>query len=106
RVPGLRGRHAATPAGHIDLLPTLVNLAGGAPAPDMMGRSLVDVLAGGEVPRTVFQQLSYEGNHEMRAGVDARCHVIYNVSPDTSWEVYRIDRDPPQQHHPARDSTC
>ena len=30
----------------------------------------------------------------MRAGVSARCHVIYNVSPDTSWEVYRLDRDP------------
>jgi arylsulfatase A-like enzyme len=94
RVPGLGPRRAMTPAGHIDLLPTLVNLAGGAPTPDMMGRSLVDVLAGADVPRTVFQQLSYEGHHEMRAGVDAHCHVIYNVSPDTSWEVYRTDRDP------------
>src|SRR5262249_35776063 len=94
RVPGLAGRRASTPAGHIDLLPTLVNLAGGAATPDMMGRSLIDVLAGADLPRTIFQQLSYEGNHEMRAGVDARCHVIYNVSPDTSWEVYRIDRDP------------
>jgi arylsulfatase A-like enzyme len=94
RVPGLAPRRAATPAGHVDILPTLVDLAGGAATPDMMGRSLVDVLAGADPPRTIFQQLSYEGNHEMRAGVDARCHVIYNVSPDTSWEVYRIDRDP------------
>jgi arylsulfatase A-like enzyme len=94
RVPGLPPRRAATPAGHVDILPTLVNLAGGAPSPDMMGRSLVDVLAGADLSRTVFQQLSYEGNHEMRAGASARCHVIYNVSPDTSWEVYRVDRDP------------
>ncbi|HEX4418397.1 MAG TPA: sulfatase-like hydrolase/transferase [Kofleriaceae bacterium] len=98
RVPGLAPRHAATPAGHVDILPTLVNLAGGAPTPDMMGRSLLDVLAGIDQPRTVFQQLSYEGNHEMRAGVDARCHVIYNVSPDPSWEVYRVDRDPMEAH--------
>ena len=41
----------------------------------------------------MFQQLSYEGNHEMRAGASRDCHVIYNVSPDTSWEVYRVDRD-------------
>ncbi len=103
RVPGLAPRRATTPAGHIDLLPTLVNLAGGAPTADMMGRSLVDVLAGADPPRTVFQQLSYEGNHEMRAGVDARCHVIYNVSPDTSWEVYRVDRDPLEARDLAAD---
>ena len=95
RVPGLAARRIATPAGHVDLLPTLANLAGAAPSSEMMGRSLLDVLAGGpEVDRVVFQQLSYEGNHEMRAAADRRCHVIYNVSPSTSWEMYRIDRDP------------
>jgi len=103
RVPGLPARHAQTPAGHVDIMPTLVDLAGGAPAPDMMGRSLVDVLTGADPPRTIFQQLSYEGNHEMRAGIDARCHVIYNVSPDTSWEVYRVDRDPLEAHDLAGD---
>ncbi len=103
RVPGLPARHAATPAGHVDILPTLVNLAGGTPQPDMMGRSLVDVLAGTDVPRVVFQQLSYEGNHEMRAGVDRQCHVIYNVSPETSWEVYRVDRDPAETEDLAGD---
>ena len=94
RVPGMPPRRALTPAGHVDIMPTLVNLAGGQPNADMMGRSLVDVLAGKDFDRMVPQQLSYEGNHEMRAGVDEHCHVIYNVSPETSWEVYRVDRDP------------
>lgn len=94
RVPGLTPQHARTPAGHIDILPTLVNLAGGVATDAMMGHSLVDVLAGAQHDRVVFQQLSYENHHEMRAGADARCHVIYNVSPETSWEIYRIDRDP------------
>ena len=94
RVPGLPPRRATTPAGHVDIMPTLVNLAGGQPNADMMGRSLVDVLAGKDFDRMIPQQLSYENNHEMRAGVDRQCHVIYNVSPETSWEVYRVDRDP------------
>ncbi len=98
RVPGLAPQRATTPAGHVDILPTLVDLAGGAASPDMMGRSLLDVLAGADLPRTVFQQLSYEGNHEMRAGADARCHVIYNISPEPGWEVYRVDRDPLEAH--------
>lgn len=94
RVPGLAARRTTTPAGHVDILPTLVNLAGGKPTTDMEGQSLVSILAGTDRPRVVFQQLSYENNNEKRAAVDGTCHVIYNVSPDTSWEAYRVDRDP------------
>jgi arylsulfatase A-like enzyme len=94
RVPGVPARRSTTPAAHADLLPTLVNLAGGKPDAEMMGRSLVGAIAGTDRDRVVFQQLSFEGNNEKRAGADRRCHVIYNVSPTTSWEVYRIDRDP------------
>ncbi|HWM88514.1 MAG TPA: sulfatase-like hydrolase/transferase [Kofleriaceae bacterium] len=95
RVPGLRPRRVAMPVGHVDILPTLANLAGAAPVPGTSGVSLVDVMAGApDRDRIVFQQLSYEGNNEMRAAASRRCHVIYNVSPHSSWEVYRIDRDP------------
>ncbi|MBA3396111.1 MAG: sulfatase-like hydrolase/transferase, partial [Deltaproteobacteria bacterium] len=94
RVPGVPPRRSTTPAGHADILPTLVNLAGGAPTADMMGSSLVGPITGADRDRVVFQQLSYEGNHELRGGASRACHVIYNVSPDTSWEVYRVDRDP------------
>jgi arylsulfatase A-like enzyme len=104
RVPGLPPRKATTPAGHVDILPTLANLAGAPPTADMMGRSLVDLVAGApDRDRVVFQQLSYENQHEMRAGVSRQCHVIYNVSPDTSWEVYRVDQDPMETHDLAGD---
>jgi len=94
RVPGLAPRRSTSPASHVDLLPTLANLAGAPAHPDMMGTSLLAALGGTDADRVVFQQLSYEGNHELRAGASRDCHVIYNVSPDTSWEVYRLDRDP------------
>ncbi len=103
KVPGLAPRRSTTPAGHVDLLPTLVNLAGGTATPAMMGASLVPALVGTDRDRTVFQQLSYEGNHELRGGADRTCHVIYNVSPDNSWEVYRTDRDPDEQQDLASD---
>jgi arylsulfatase A-like enzyme len=100
RVPGLAPRRIALPAGHIDILPTLANLVGARPVAGSMGRSLLDVLAGAPGPpdRQVFQQLSYENHHEMRAAASRRCHVIYNVSPDSSWEVYAIDKDPGETH--------
>jgi arylsulfatase A-like enzyme len=105
RVPGIAPRRATTPAGHVDIVPTLVNLAGGAPSPEMMGRSLVPILTGpDDDARVVFQQLSYEGNHEMRAGAGATCHVIYNISPDTSWEIYDVAGDPLETEDLADDS--
>lgn len=97
RVPGLAPVRVTMPAGHVDLLPTLANLAGLSPSTEMMGRSLVDILSGqadAGADRYVFQQLSYENNNEKRAAASARCHVIYNVSPETSWELYRVDVDP------------
>jgi arylsulfatase A-like enzyme len=104
RVPGLPPRRAKTPAGHVDIMPTLVDLAGGQAHPDMEGRSLVDVLAGApDRDRAIYQQLSYEDNHEMRAAATGTCHVIYNVSPETSWEAYRVDRDPNETEDLADD---
>ncbi len=94
RVPGIEPRRSAVPAGHVDLLPTLANLVGAPPAQEMMGQSLLGPMTGVERERIVFQQLSFEGNHELRGGASRDCHVIYNVSPDPGWEVYRLDHDP------------
>ncbi|HUQ05200.1 MAG TPA: sulfatase [Kofleriaceae bacterium] len=96
RVPGLAPRRVKTAAGHVDVMPTLANLAGAPASTEMMGRSLLPWLAGGpdDLERPVFQQLSYEGNHEKRGAATARCHVLYNISPHTSWELYDVSRDP------------
>jgi arylsulfatase A-like enzyme len=95
RVPGLPPRVSETPAGHVDILPTLANLVGAPATAEMMGHSLVDVLSGApDVDRPVWQQLSYENNNEMRAAASQRCHVIYDVSPVNGWELYRVDDDP------------
>ena len=72
RVPGLPARKAVTPAGHIDIMPTLVNLAGGKPIADMMGRSLVDVLAGKDfrshrVPTAVVRGQPRDARRRRRA---------------------------------------
>ncbi len=106
RVPGIAPRRSSQPAGHIDILPTLANLAGAPPTDEMMGTSLVPALAGTDKERVVFQQLSYEGNHELRAGAGKDCHVIYNVSPDTSWEVYKVSGDPGETEDVSDGEAC
>jgi arylsulfatase A-like enzyme len=97
RVPGSKPRQVYTPVAHADILPTIANLLGAEPSTKMMGRSLVDLITGtknGNDDRIVFQQLSYENRNEYRGAASKNCHVLYNVSPHTSWEAYRIDTDP------------
>ncbi len=106
RVPGIAPRRSQEPAGHVDIMATLANLAGAPSTADMMGQSLLGAIAGKDEDRMVPQQLSYEGKHEMRAGVGKDCHVIYNVSPDTSWEVYRLDEDPGETRDLADSGDC
>lgn len=106
RVPGIAPRRSQEPAGHVDILPTLANLAGAPSTPDMMGKSLLGAITGKDEDRIVPQQLSYEGKHEMRAAAGKDCHVIYNVSPDTSWETYRLDEDPGETRDLADSGDC
>lgn len=106
RVPGLAPRRSQTPAGHVDILATLANLAGAPATTEMMGKSLLGAIAGTDEDRIVPQQLSYEGKHEMRAAAGQDCHVIYNVSPDTSWEVYNLADDPEETRDQADSGEC
>ncbi|HVV86552.1 MAG TPA: sulfatase-like hydrolase/transferase [Kofleriaceae bacterium] len=97
RVPGLAPRVVETPAGHVDIMPTLANLAGVPANPEMMGSSLLGWIAGSRADdpdRAVFQQVQYEGNHDKRGAATAHCHVLYDITPHTSWQIYDLDRDP------------
>ena len=97
RVPGLPAQRSLTPVGHVDLAPTLVNLARGPHEPSFLGRSLVDLLAGKPAeppPGPVFQEVSYEGNVKRRALVTATHHLIWNWTPDNTTECYDIYHDP------------
>jgi len=97
RVPGLPAQRVPTPVGHVDLAPTMVNLARGPHEPSFLGRSFVDLLAGKPAepaPGPVFQEVSYEGNVKRRALVTATHHLIWNWTPDNTTECYDIARDP------------
>ena len=104
RVPGLEPQKVTMPVSHVDVLPTLANIVGEPPRDEMQGRSLLDVMSGQSKAgrdRVVFQQLSFgngKGRTEIRAAASARCHIIYNVQPHTSWELYNIAHDPMEKH--------
>ena len=106
RVPGLEARAVTTPVGHTDILPTIVNVAGGESHAAMMGRSLITAMNTSVQPITLFQQLTLKGFRQRRGAISENCHVIYSWLPDVSWEVYRTDRDPLEQHDLSETNEC
>ncbi len=102
RVPGLGPRRVATPVGHVDIAPTLLNLARGAPEPGFLGRSMVDLMTGAPTappPAPVLQEVTYECATGMdctrrRALVTATHHLIWNWMPENTTECYDLRADP------------
>ncbi len=104
-VPGSAlgpAREIDAPVGHVDLLPTLLNLCGGQAQdePRLAGHSLLGLLLGQEdgAARRVFQEVMYEGPTERKAVVTRRWHYIRNVIPDGTGELYDLQADADEKH--------
>ena len=80
--------------GHVDVAPTLAELAGLPPAPDWQGRSLFDAQ---HPPRAYF----YVAQDEFKLGVrEASWKYILDLRAGTD-ELYDLDSDPTEQHNVA-----
>jgi arylsulfatase A-like enzyme len=99
RVPGLRPQRPVEPVGHIDIAPTILNLARAAPEPRFQGHSFVDLLTTGTGPRRhIFQEVMYEGPTTRKTVVSRDWKLIYNVIPDQTFELYHLSVDPGELH--------
>jgi hypothetical protein len=102
RVPGASPRRVTTPVSHVDVAPTLLNLARGPQQPSFLGRSMVDLVFGSPAaspPQPVFQEVTYECATGMdctrrRALVTETHHLIWNWMPDNTTECYDLRADP------------
>lgn len=105
RLPGEGGGRVVDRAvSHVDLAPTLLQLAG-APIPEQIqGRSLLPMIAGEEVePRAVYSESYYPLLHygwaPLRALRDDRFKYIEAPEP----ELYDLGTDPREQRNLARE---
>jgi arylsulfatase A-like enzyme len=108
RVPGLTPRPVTIPVGHIDILPTVLNLIGGQrrDEPTLLGESRLREMLGQPPvsPPVVFQEVTYEGptsrydGTQRRALVSPTWHFIRNLIPDGTVELYRRSDDVLEEH--------
>jgi arylsulfatase A-like enzyme len=97
-APGIPARRALEPVGHVDLLPTLLNLVGAPGEPQLVGRTAVDLMLGRETPRHLYQEVMYEGPVTRKTIVNRDWKLIWNMVPDNSYELYQVATDPGEQH--------
>ncbi len=85
---------------NIDFAPTLLELAGLAPASDIQGRSLVPLLKGqkpADWRRSFYYRYYHDpGHHNTRAhfGVRTETHKLIHFWTKNQWECYDLQKDP------------
>ena len=112
RIPGVAPRRVVTPAGHVDIIPTVLNALGGAAGdePTLQGQSRLGVMTGSapdDGRGAIFQEVTYEGPGSPYSGTQKRAvvtrdwHLIRNVVPDGTRELYHRSVDPDEDHDVA-----
>lgn len=106
RGPGVEaGASSSTLVSHVDLLPTLLELAGLGVSPILEGRSILPLLSGAEEDRAVVLEFNrYEIEHDSFGGYQPlRCIIrgphklVINLL--ASDELYDLAADPAEMHN-------
>ena len=94
RIPQLAGRRVAAPVSHVDLLPTVAQLAGVGIPIALPGHSLLRLMTGGAAvrpERPIYQMVAIR-DEQRRAVVDGCDLLIHNILPESTYERYDLCR--------------
>lgn len=93
RVPGVAARVVDAPVSLVDVMPTLLDLAGVEGPPGMNGRTLGPALRGGSIPaRALLVELPHD--HQIKRDMAAAISPPYKVIWDriaNAWSLFRLD---------------
>lgn len=122
RGPGIAaGQRLATPVAHVDLMPTILELAGVAPPSQGMGTSLAALLRGEAAPPAMAHRPLY-GESRVEVAIDSKFEPIpitppgflvqrgleklarYRRDGGFAYEYYDLATDPGEQHNRFADN--
>lgn len=104
RVPGAPPRQVATPVSLVDVMPTILSLAGVAQPPGISGRSLAEAIVGdGRLPdRPVVIELAPDRQIERdMVGLVAGGWKLVWDRDANAWSLYSLAADPQDRHDRA-----
>jgi arylsulfatase A-like enzyme len=99
RVPGIAPGGSDVAVSHVDVAPTLANLARTPEEPTFLGRSMVDALARTRAPDDgrALQEVTYDGAVRRWAIVSRAHHLLWNHTPESTRECYDLRLDPDER---------
>lgn len=100
--PGIPSRDIATPVSNLDIVPTLVDLAGADPDPELRGVSLLRYVDNPEAPHPpVFAEMVKDSSHSARRMiVEWPYKLQWGITFNTYW-LHDLRTDPTEQKNLA-----
>ena len=97
-IPGQAARHIDAPRSHIDLVPTLFELMGAKPNPELRGKPFTPELFGEKAePRDIVCDLPEDTHNERRRSLRHGDWKIIALANDFRFELYNLKEDPEEK---------
>jgi choline-sulfatase len=95
RVPGASPHRVTRRVSHVDLAPTVLELAGVAPDPGARGQSLVPELFGSELPeRPILIDQPHNVYYDAKRAFIEGSLKLHHLFDSNTYRLYDLDRDP------------
>jgi choline-sulfatase len=99
RVPGVTPRHVSRRVSHVDLAPTVLDLAGVAPDANARGQSLAPELFGADLPeRPILIDQPRNPYYEPKRAFIEGGLKLHHLFDSNTYRLYDLDRDPRETH--------
>jgi choline-sulfatase len=99
-VPGAKPRRVETPRSHVDLAPTILELAGVANHGELRGESLVPEIFGADAPpRPVICDLPEDTYNDRRRALIDGGYKLIAFGNDVRYELYDLGADPTERNN-------
>jgi choline-sulfatase len=97
-IPGQGAREIETPRSHIDLVPTIFELLGAKPTPELTGTSFKDELFGApSKPRDIISDWPEDSYNERRRSFIHDGWKLIAYGPDSRYKLFHISEDPEEK---------
>jgi arylsulfatase A-like enzyme len=98
--PGIKTQRITERRSHIDLVPTILDLLGQKPEPELLGKSLVPELTGQEAPKNrepIYLELTEDSHNPPRRAIIRGDYKLIWSGPGDKFQLFNLKQDPGEE---------